>query len=415
MKRPSRDLVDAFFIWYRSDPHSANEDRYVSQMTEVSLSRLGREAFIEFIYRFAYDGGHIQSGGHRTASRFRKTIETKYDEFRAFILKPFANDFDEIEWLQHIGDYPHFGIGLATIYLNRLDKKRFAILNNKAVEASKLLGVVVQSALGRRYLAVRDAWRQLIEWYPDFENFYRTDALSQFLIGEEAGKSWVEKLAEPVIPESNRYWIYAPGERARHWPEYSRDGLMGIGWDTIKEDLSGCRTGKELRAKYEECYGDRATDMDFGQLRDFVLKASEGDGVFVKRGTRELVGYGEVSSEYFYDETRTEYRHFRRAKWLKIGEWQISKEMKALPVKTLTELQDEERIREYLNLLGHEDLPTRGDIERAIRFIHSKTGLKEISKAKVFEIIEKNLTKKGFILKLDWRRSVEKKLKDWFG
>ena len=70
--------------------------------------------------------------------------------------------------------------GLATIFLNRIDKNRFAIMNRKAVEAAELLDVLVPSALDRRYEAVRGAWSQLIDWYPEFDNFHRADALSHF-------------------------------------------------------------------------------------------------------------------------------------------------------------------------------------------------------------------------------------------
>ena len=352
MKKPTRELVDAFLAWFRDDPHSTQEDHYAGTVTQQHLSQMGREEFIEFFYQFACDGGYVQSGGHRTASRFRATIEARYDEFRAFVLEPFAEPFDETQWLERIHEFSHFGAGLATIFLNRVDKARFAIINNKAVEAVALFGVSVPTVLVRRYMAVRDAWRQLIEWYPDFDNLYRTDALSQFLIGEDSGKPWAEQLRGGGEPTGKRYWIYAPGERARHWDEFRRDGLMGIGWDTIKEDLSVYAAEEELREKYNEWYGDQATDKDFRQLCDFVQKVREGDGVFVKRGTKELVGYGEVTSGYFYESERPEYRHLRRANWMTTGEWAIPDDWKNLPVKTLTELRDKKRVRQYRAMLA---------------------------------------------------------------
>ena len=132
---------------------------------------------------------------------------------------------------------------------------------------------------------------------------------------------------------------------------------MGIGWDTIREGLSVYVGEQELRKKYNECYGDQATDRDFRQLCDFVQKIREGDGVFVKRGTRELVGYGEVRSGYFYEDDRPAYRHLRQANWLRIGEWQIPEGWTNLPVKTLTELRDDERARQYLAMLEVREKP----------------------------------------------------------
>ncbi len=40
---------------------------------------------------------------------------------------PFDSDFDMAKWLVGIKAFNHFGIGLATIYLNRVYKKRFPI------------------------------------------------------------------------------------------------------------------------------------------------------------------------------------------------------------------------------------------------------------------------------------------------
>jgi len=352
MKKPTRELVEAFFSWFWNSEHSTYEDHYAQMVTQENLSQVERDEFINFFCQFAYDGGKVQTGGYRTASDFRATIEEKYDKFRLFILEPFTESFDEYRWLERAREFPYFGVGLATIFLNRVDKKRFAIVNNKAVEAVKLFGVSVPTGIVARYQAVRDAWRQLIEWYPEFETFFRTDALSQFLIGEDSGKPWADKLRKHngELTEK-RYWIYAPGERARHWDEYSRNGLMGVGWDNIREDLSLYPTEEKLREMYNERYGDQATDVDFRQLCDFVHKMRIGDGVFVKRGTKELVGYGEVSSAYFYDPERPEYRHLRRVKWKYTGKWTIPDDWTSLPAKTLTELHDSNRVQRYLALL----------------------------------------------------------------
>ena len=348
--------MDAFFAWYRSDPHAQNEDHYVGQISLKVLGGLSREQFIDFFFQFARDGGLVQSGGHRTAPRFRASIEAKYDEFRAFVLEPFAGGFQEAKWLERIETFSGFGQGLATIYLNRVDKKRFTIINNKAVQAVELFGVDVPVVVGKRYEAVRDTWRQLIEWFPEFDNFYRTDALSQFLVGEKQGYKWAEELRGKAVA-SKRYWIYAPGEQARFWDEFRQKEIMGIGWGPLDRDLGDIKEEAELRKVYDAAYGDRATDKDFRQLSDFLLKIQVGDRVLVKRGTGELVGYGEVTSGYFFDGNRAEYRHMRRTKWLKSGNWPIPEGETGLPVKTLTEIKEPERLQALLSVIGED--PTK--------------------------------------------------------
>jgi len=59
--------------------------------------------------------------------------------------------------------------------------------------------------------------------------------------------------------------------------------------------------------------------------------------------------------------------------------------------------------------------PTKDDVEKAIRHIWSETRQEKIDKTLVVKRIESELSRKGIILKSDWRMSIEEKLEDWFG
>ena len=352
MKKPSPELVEAFMEWYKNDPHAVNEDFYKDTITHTNLSALTRQGFIDFFYQFVYDGGKVQSGGPRTVNFFKATLESKYDDFREYILEPFGSEFDEIAWLDRIDDFSHFGIGIATIYLNRVDKTRFPIINNKADKAIQLFDVAISSILNQRYKVIRDAEQQLIDWYPEFENFYRTDALTQFLIGEKVGQRWKVKLSGINNGDfQGKYWIYAPGENAKKWDEYLDAGLMGIGWNALSFDLSEYKENDELKLAYEKAFKEQATNTDFKQLADFVHRVEKGDRVFVKKGTTKIIGFGEVASDYFFDPNKNEYRHLRKANWIKSGEWTIPKDSKKLPVKTITELSDKYRSKQLRDLI----------------------------------------------------------------
>lgn len=366
MIKPPQELIDAFFDWYKGHRHSTNEDHYAGVFTQDNLAKMSRDAFVEFFFEFARDGGKLQSGGARTAGRFRRTMQERLDEFRAYALEPFQDGFDEVSWLERSKPFAGFGQGLATIYLNRIDKSRFAILNNKAAEAVELLGVDVPAGLGAGYRAVRDAERQLIEWYPEFENFYRADALSQFLIGEAVGKPWVARLRPESAQGETGCWLIAPGPHARLWDECYAGGIIGIGWDTIAEDLSNCASSEELEKRYYSAYGDAATKVDFRQLDDFVLGMQEGDHVFAKRGRTEIVGYGKVASRYYYDETRAELKHVRKVNWLKRGRWEIPEGTQKLPRKTITRERNADRTEILLSLIeGPQEATTPAPAEAA--------------------------------------------------
>jgi hypothetical protein len=209
MKKPPQELIDAFLKWYVSDPDFKKEDSYSEMITLDHLSGLSKSDFIDFFYKFAQEGGQLQSGGQRSSGRFRQTIETHYDQFHLFVLRPFDKDFDEVKWLAETKDFKHFGIGLATIYLNRVDKKRFSILNNKTADSLALFDIALPSDRVKRYETVFDAQRQLISWFPQFDNFYRVDKLNQFLIAEEEGQTWKKLLSKDAVPESDlHYWIF---------------------------------------------------------------------------------------------------------------------------------------------------------------------------------------------------------------
>ena len=210
MKKPPPELIDAFLKWYESNPHSKNEDYYRETITRDHLSGLSKPDFIDFFYKFAHEGGQVQSGGYRTSRKFLQTMESNYDQFRPFVLRPFDNDFDEAKWLAGTKDFNYFGVGLATIYLNRVDKKRFPILNNKAADALALFDVSLPTDIVKRYQVVREVQKHIITWFPEFENFYRTDALNQFLVGEEDGQRMAAEMLSKVVRETiePRYWIF---------------------------------------------------------------------------------------------------------------------------------------------------------------------------------------------------------------
>lgn len=202
-----------------------------------------------------------------------------------------------------------------------------------------------------------------IHGLPDFQTYVdyteKTKKLFQKPFFEISHDAWLDSNKSPVTTKSEmpssikapRYWLYAPGEQAHFWDQYFQEELMGVGWEELKEDLSEYKTDESLREKLIEVYGKKVTDVDFRQLRDFLHEVRKGDWVFVKQGTKKLVGYGKVTSDYFYDPRQPKYRHLRKAQWQKKGEWSLTDDMTTLPVKTLTELNDPERIRQLLELM----------------------------------------------------------------
>lgn len=188
-------IIEAFLKWYDNDPHSDNEDHYAQIINERYLSQLSKEDFMAFFSQFVRDGGQVQSLGHRTEPKFRKSLEADYEGFRSRILEVFQPDFKLVEWLEWVDTFKYFGRGIATIFLNRIDKNKYAIVNNKSIGALKELGFDVgYGKLAKNYFNVERAERKLISDYPRLDNLYKVDSLTHFLIGTEEGKKLLEEM-----------------------------------------------------------------------------------------------------------------------------------------------------------------------------------------------------------------------------
>jgi hypothetical protein len=356
MKKPPQELIDAFFNWYNNDPHSKNEDYYKEAITKDHLAGLSESDFIDFFYQFARVGGKIQSGGQRSSNKFRQTIETQYDQFRQFVLNPFDPDFSVEKWLTQIKTFKHFGIGLATIYLNRVDKKRFSILNNKVTKSLALLDVTLPANEAKRYQSVQDAQKQLITWFPAFDNYYRADALNEFFVGNAERRKMVEEMLskyKEAISEVH-YWIYAPGPNAKFWDECWEKGIMVYGADELL-DLQTYNSKAAIEKALKDTLGLKSRPTNDARAAwEFSRVVKPGDVIIAKKGRKLYIGYGIVTGGYIYDADRPTYRNVRTVKWLKKGEW--NEPGGPIVLKTLTDITKyPEYVEKLKKLIGIKD------------------------------------------------------------
>ena len=138
-----------------------------------------------------------------------------------------------------------------------------------------------------------------------------------------------------TIDTNKRYWLYAPGDKAKYWDEFYTQGIMAIGWDEIG-DLSHYSNSDEMKAKMISIYYRKnSPNNDSLCTWDFAHTIKKGDIVIAKQGRDTIVGYGIVTSDYFFDEHREHYRNVRKIDWKCKGVWQHPG--KAVP-KTLTDI-----------------------------------------------------------------------------
>lgn len=150
-------------------------------------------------------------------------------------------------------------------------------------------------------------------------------------IFEYSAELW--KTAELIMKDRRDTWVYAPGDGACFWDSFYNEGIMAIGWDEL-EDLSQYKNQKEISKELQSLYGtDTSKTNDAKTCFDFYENIKVGDSIIVKKGLNEILGYGVVESEYFYEDSVDEFRNRRKVSWEHNGIWTSPV---SLPQKTLT-------------------------------------------------------------------------------
>jgi hypothetical protein len=184
-----KELIDTFAKWFANDPHALNEDFYLDTINKDNINGLTERELIEFFTEFAISGGKIQSGGARTAGKLGESITENYAEFRLKILEPFREDFILENWLKWAERFKYLGQGTASIFLNRVDKKKFVVVNEKSIDGLLKLGFpAITGNLLKKYKAVEAAEQSLLNEFPQLQNYYRVDALMHYIIGTDEGR-----------------------------------------------------------------------------------------------------------------------------------------------------------------------------------------------------------------------------------
>jgi hypothetical protein len=166
---------------------------------------------------------------------------------------------------------------------------------------------------------------------------------------------------------SKKYWLYAPGENAHKWDEFYDLGIMALGWDEL-EDIRQYNSREEIKEALVEAYGGEGSKKnDVSANYDFVNTINIGDIIIAKKGRGELLGFGEVTSNYIYDENREDYNSIRKVDWRLKGSWRVDF---SLVLKTLTDITsystDDEKYNTYyerlLGIMTTENSPTQNTL-----------------------------------------------------
>jgi hypothetical protein len=167
---------------------------------------------------------------------------------------------------------------------------------------------------------------------PEFLNFKGGNQGTNFT----ATKEQYDALQNSSKMQFNEeYWLFSPGEGAEMWEEFKSAGIMALGWDALG-DLRKYNSKGEVAEKLRQLEGSSGSKKNDANANfDFVSQMNIGDTIIVKQGRRKLLGYGIVTSAYYFEESRSSYKHCRKVNWILKGEWTIDHN---LHIKTLTNI-----------------------------------------------------------------------------
>ena len=186
MEKNLNKLIEKFNNWYQSDrsKHRSIINFYSREINEKYLENLNENDFFDFFSRFIRDGGQIQSLGQRNLKNFLKYNKENYIEFKKFILEPFKVDFNLESWYNRIEKYKYFGVGIATIYLNRVDRDKYSVINGKTLKCLKNFSNDLTFSFDyKNYRKVNLIQKELIEKYLIFEDYFKIDSFNHYVIG----------------------------------------------------------------------------------------------------------------------------------------------------------------------------------------------------------------------------------------
>ena len=263
-----------------------------------------------------FEENALSDGEYAWLAKYGKTKDEVFDKVKSIIVdiieKSKARDFKAIEPID-LGNATKWKI--AHLYSDNHILNIFS--KEKLKEIAKRLGVEFDKKIS--FYDLQDLVLKQKSPEEDYFTF--------------AGNLW-----DLIDSNETHYWLYSPGEQAVMWGEFYDEGIMALGWDEL-EDLENYTDRKSILEALIDNYGGGEDQRNnVSAIDDFCHgenKINIGDIVIVKKGTKTLLGYGRVTSDYYYDENREEFLHCREVEWFKKGEWEVDVN---LPRKTLTDV-----------------------------------------------------------------------------
>jgi 5-methylcytosine-specific restriction protein B len=150
-------------------------------------------------------------------------------------------------------------------------------------------------------------------------------ALLKFKQGNPVMTEWSNDKFMTFLYEKFRptvqFWKIAPGENARLWQDCLRGNLICVGWGEIG-DMRQETDDAAFKNRYRDIYGAKRI-RQWKEIWLFAKEIKKGDIVVANNGLGAIVGIGTVTGDYWYDESREEYKHCVPVEWTTTEEFPV--------------------------------------------------------------------------------------------
>jgi 5-methylcytosine-specific restriction protein B len=139
-------------------------------------------------------------------------------------------------------------------------------------------------------------------------------------IAEWSNDKFMTFLYEKFRP-TVQFWKIASGENARLWQDCLRENLICVGWGEIG-DMRQETDDAAFKNRYRDIYGSKRI-RQWKEIWLFAKELKKGDIVVANKGLGSIVGIGTVTGDYWYDESRQEYKHCVPVEWTTTEEFPV--------------------------------------------------------------------------------------------
>lgn len=106
---------------------------------------------------------------------------------------------------------------------------------------------------------------------------------------------------EAVRDREPHYWKVAPGEQAFNWDACLAGGFISMGWEKFGDIAELSDEEFDARASELERLDSEYSKGGTPQLWTFATKIREGDWIIANKGLTTVLGYGQVTGEYYFE------------------------------------------------------------------------------------------------------------------